>query len=111
MSKKTLVVISQDMVLKSMMEGFLRDTFSVVVFSNAQSAIDFIYNTIPNLIIIDLTAYDSQAVSILNNLKGDPIFSQLPVVAILSDNPESSQWGSLMAEDFIRRADIERDIQ
>ncbi len=111
MSKKTLVVISQDMVLKSMMEGFLRDTFSVVVFSNMQSAIDFIYNTIPNLVIIDLTAYDSQAVSILNNLKGDPIFSQLPVVAILSDNPESSQWGSLMAEDFIRRADIERDIR
>jgi diguanylate cyclase (GGDEF)-like protein len=110
MSKKTLVVISQDMVLKGMMEGFLRDIFSVVVFSNMQSAIDFIYNTIPNLVIIDLTIYDNQAVGILNNLKGDPIFSQLPVMAILSDNPENSQWGSLLVEDYIRRSDFERDI-
>jgi diguanylate cyclase (GGDEF)-like protein len=110
MSKKILVVISQDMVLKGMMEGFLRDIFSVVVFSNMQSAIDFIYNTIPNLVIIDLTIYDNQAVGILNNLKGDPIFSQLPVMAILSDNPENSQWGALLVEDYIRRSDLERDI-
>jgi diguanylate cyclase (GGDEF)-like protein len=110
MSKKTLVVISQDMVLKSMMEGFFRDLFSVVVFSNMQSAIDFIYNTIPNLVIIDLTIYDNHGVAILNNLKGDPIFSQLPVMAILSDNLESSQWGSLLVEDYIRRSDLERDI-
>lgn len=110
MSKKTLVVISQDMVLKSMMEGFLRHAFSVVVFSSIQSAIDFIYNTIPNLVIIDLTEYDIQAVSILNNLKGDPIFCQLPVLAILSDNPENSLWHSLLVEDYVRRSDIERDI-
>jgi diguanylate cyclase (GGDEF)-like protein len=111
MSDRILVVISQDMVLKSLMEGFLKDTFSVVAFSNIQSAIDFIYNAIPNLVIIDLTVYDGQSVSVLNNLKGDPIFSQLPVVTILSDNPDSSQWDSLMAEDFIRRDDLERDIR
>jgi diguanylate cyclase (GGDEF)-like protein len=110
MSNKTLVVISQDMMLKGMMEGFFRDIFSVVVFSNMQSAIDFIYNSIPDLVIIDLTIYDNQMVSILNNLKGDPIFSQLPVLAILSDSPESSQWGSLLVEDYIRRSDLERDI-
>jgi diguanylate cyclase (GGDEF)-like protein len=110
MTKKTLVVISRDMALKNMMEGFLRDIFSVVVFSSMQSAVDFIYNTIPNLVIIDLTVYDNQAVGILNNLKGDPIFSQLPVMAILSDNPENSQWGSFLIEDYIRRSDLERDI-
>jgi diguanylate cyclase (GGDEF)-like protein len=110
MSKKTLVMISQDMALKSMVEGLLRDTFSVVVFNSIQSAIDFIYNTIPNLIVIDLTIYDSQLVNILNNLKGDPIFSQLPVMAILSDNPENSLWDSLLAEDYIRRSNVERDM-
>jgi diguanylate cyclase (GGDEF)-like protein len=110
MSKKTVVVISQDMALKSMMEGFLGDIFSVVVFSSMNSAIDFIYNTIPNLVIIDLTVYDNHTISILNNLKGDPIFSQLPVMAVLSDNPENSQWESLLVEDYIRRSDVERDI-
>jgi len=110
MSNKTLVVISQDMALKSIVEGFLRDAFSVVVFNNIQSAIDFIYNTIPHLVIIDLTIYDNQSVNILNNLKGDPIFSQLPVLAILSDNPENPLWGSLLVEDYIRRSDVERDL-
>jgi diguanylate cyclase (GGDEF)-like protein len=110
MSNKTLVVISQDMALKSIVEGFLRDAFSVVVFNNIQSAIDFIYNTIPHLVVIDLTIYDNQSVNILNNLKSDPMFSQLPVLAILSDNPENPLWGSLLVEDYIRRSDVERDI-
>lgn len=110
MSKKTLVVISRDMALKSMIEGSLKGIYNVVVFSNLQSAIDFIYNAIPNLVIIDLTIYDNQTVGILNTLKGDPIFSQLPVIAILSDNHEDFQWGSIMIEDYIRRSDFERDI-
>jgi diguanylate cyclase (GGDEF)-like protein len=110
MSTKTIVVISQDMGMKSMMEGLLRDTYGIVVFSNIQSAIDFIYNTIPNLVIIDLTFNDSQAVGILNNLKGDPIFSQLPVMAVLSDSPEGSLWESLLVEDYVRRSELERDV-
>jgi diguanylate cyclase (GGDEF)-like protein len=110
MSKKTLVIISQDIALKSMMEGLLSDIHDVVVFSNVQSAIDFIYNTIPNLIIIDLTIYDNRVVGILNNLKGDPIFSQLPVIGILCDSHEDFQLGSIMIEDYIHRSDLERDI-
>lgn len=110
MNKKTVVVISQDMVLKNLIEGFLREIYNVVAFSNMQSAIDFIYNTIPNLVIIDLTIYDNKAVNILNTLKGDPIFSQLPVIAILADKKEDFQWGSVMIEDYIRSCDLERDI-
>lgn len=110
MSKKTLVVISQDMVLKSTTEGSLKNIYNVVVFSNLQSAIDFIYNTIPNLVVIDLTIYDNQTIGVLNTLKGDPIFNQLPVIAILSDNHEDFEWGSIMIEDYIRRSDFERDI-
>ena len=110
MSKKTVVIVSQDMALKSMMEGFLRDMYGVVVFSGLQSAIDFIYNTTPNLVIVDLTIYDKRVADILNNLKGDPMFSQLPIIAILSDNHEDLQLGSLMIEDYIRRSDLEKDI-
>lgn len=110
MSKKTIVVISQDMVLKSMIEGFLRDAFTVVVFNNIQSAIDFIYNTIPDLVAIDFTIFDNQSANILNNLKGDPMFSQLPVLAILSEIPDNSLWGSLLVEDYIRRSDVDKDI-
>jgi len=111
MNRKTLVVISQDMVLKSMIEGFLRDMYGVVGFNSLQSAVDLIYNTIPNLVIIDLTTYDDQAVGILNNLKGDPIFSQLPVMAIFSKNPTNFQWESLLIEDYIRRSDVEKDLR
>jgi len=111
MNKKTVIVISRDMVLKNRMEGFLREIYTVVVFSNLQSAIDFIYNTIPNLVIIDLTIYDNQDVRILNTLKGDPIFSQLPIIAVLSDNHEEFRWGSIMVEAYIRVCDLERDIR
>lgn len=108
---KTVVVISQDTVLKGLLEGFLHNGLTVVAFTNMHSAIDFIYNTIPNLVVMDLAVQDNKAVAILNNLKGDPIFSQLPVMAILPDDSGRSQWGSLLVDDYIRRSDIERDIQ
>lgn len=111
MSKKNLVVISRDTVMKRLMESLLEDAFHVVVLNSMQSAIDFIYNTMPNLVVIDLTVDDRDAVVILNNLKGDPIFSQLPVMAVLSDNPQSSEWNALLVEDYVRRSDLERDIR
>jgi len=110
LNQPVLVVISRDLALKSMVEGFFGQAGHVVAFNSLQSALDYIYNGPPNLVVIDLTEYESQTVDVLNNLKGDPMFSQLPVLAVIADGPESPQVASLPVEDYVRYTDLERDM-
>lgn len=108
---KTIVLISHDMVLISIVEKILEGYHGVVVFRNMQSALDYIYNSTPNLMIVDMDLDDRAAISVLNNLKEDPIFNQLPVLALLADGETSpSIWDSLLVEDFLTKSDIRREL-
>ncbi|OPX98840.1 MAG: Cyclic di-GMP phosphodiesterase Gmr [Syntrophorhabdus sp. PtaB.Bin006] len=110
MSENVLIVVSRDMALKAMVERLLGHVLSLVFFDNIRCALDHIYNVSPGLIVIDLTEFDPKALEILNSLKGDPMFSRLPVLVILADKRESPEWGSLLVEDYIRRSDLEKEI-
>jgi diguanylate cyclase (GGDEF)-like protein len=104
---KTIVLISPDMALMSIIEKMLQDYYRVVAFKTIQAALDYIYNSIPNLIILDIDLKDEVTITILANLKEDPIFSQLPVLAILGDQePSSYQWENILVEDFLWKSDI-----
>ncbi len=108
---KTIVLISPDMALMSIIEKMLQSRYRVVAFKTIQAALDYIYNSIPNLIILDIDLSDHGTLTILANLKEDPIFSQLPVLAILADQESASfQWENLLVEDFLWRTDIEKGL-
>ena len=108
---KTIILISHDMVLISIIEKILEGDYRIVVFRNMHSALDYIYNSIPNLMIVDMDPDDKPAVMALNNLKEDPIFNQLPVLALLSDAEyPRSLWESLLVEDFIRKPDVKKEL-
>lgn len=107
---KSIVVVSKDAVTKEIIEKSLAGEFTVFFFDNIISVLDFIYNSIPDLIIIDGATDDLSAVNILNNLKGDPIFKQLSVLAIFHDSFEIPGWNDLLVEDYLRRSHLEREI-
>lgn len=107
---KTIVVVCQDIVLINFISKTLKELYKTVIFSNIQSALDYFYNSIPNLLIIDFNTNDSTSINILHDFKEDPIFNQLPVLAVLPDQTLISAWDFLSVEDYIWKADIERDI-
>ena len=108
---KTIILISHDMVLISIIEKILEEHHGVVVFRNMQSALDYIYNSTPNLMIVDMDLDDRSAIAVLNNLKEDPIFNQLPILALLADDQSSSAlWQNLLVEDFLKKSDIKREL-
>jgi diguanylate cyclase (GGDEF)-like protein len=108
---KTIILISHDMVLISIIEKILEERYRVVVFRNMQSALDYIYNSTPNLMIVDVDLDDQPAVTVLNNLKEDPIFNQLPILALLADDqPSPALWQNLPVEDFLKRSDIKTEM-
>ncbi len=106
---KTIIIVSQDIVLTSLVERAFQGRYRILTFSAIQYALDSIYNSIPNLIILEIRAGDEATVRHLNNLKEEPIFSQLPVLAVL-DHRESCNWDRLLVEDYIPISDLEHDI-
>ena len=109
MSEKTIVVISQDTALSSIIERLLNKAYRILSFYNIRSAIDYIYNSIPDLVIIDIHEGDSFTVGVLNNLKSDPIFHQLPVLMVIDDAGDIPRWETLLVEDYIYKSVLEKE--
>lgn len=107
---KTIVVVCKDVVLTNAIKRGLQSSYSSVVFSNVPSALDYIYNSTPNLVVLNILKDDPLAVNILNDLKSDPMFHQLPVLAILPEHFNLFNWDDLLIEDFIWKVDIDKDF-
>jgi diguanylate cyclase (GGDEF)-like protein len=109
-SVKTAVVITKDMVLTSIADRILKDSCVVAVFTNIQSSLDYIYNSTPDILIADINVDDPVTTNILNELKGDPIFGHLPVLAIVDDDFILPDWDYLFIDDYMKRSCLEAEI-
>jgi diguanylate cyclase (GGDEF)-like protein len=107
---KTVFVICKDTILNSVMEQGLKGIYQVVTFNTMSSALDHIYNSLPNLIVINIADDNSAGVNVLNDLKSDPMFNQLPVLAVLPEKFTIADWGNMQAEDYIRRPQVETEF-
>lgn len=109
-SLKSIVLISGDIALKTVVEKVLGNAYRVAGFSNIQSSLDFIYNAIPDLMIIAIRAGDEMTISLLNGLKSDPIFGQLPVLAVLAEDHSFGPWEQLLVDDYLSSSRLESDL-
>lgn len=108
---KTIVTISQDPVLSRILDSILAAEYSVLFFRNIRLAIDYIYNSPPSLIVVDTSEKDGHAMDFVTNLKKDPIFYQLPVLAIIGNGAEVPLSKDFFVEDYLRRSELETDGQ
>ncbi|HPP06908.1 MAG TPA: diguanylate cyclase, partial [Syntrophorhabdaceae bacterium] len=108
---KTIILISKDNILIGTVKSLLENFYNVIVFSTVQSAIEFIYNAIPNLLIIDTVPNDYMTIDILNTLKGDPIFTHLPVLLVLEDYKRANLLGTMSADDFLVKSHILSELK
>src|SRR5271169_5766716 len=97
---KTAVLISRDAALVAVAERILQGYCRVIPFTNIPSALDYIYSIIPNLLIVDMPLNDETVIDILNTLKGDPIFTHLPVLAVMEERAVLPQWDTVLIEDY-----------
>lgn len=106
---KTILVVSTDPLLIHLAERLLSPRFRAIVLGGMVSAVDAIYNNIPNLVVVEIPAGDSTTAEAINNLKEDPMFNQLPILAVIGDQPPPD-WEGLLVEDYLRKGDLERDL-
>lgn len=109
--RKTVLVISRDIVLTGIIDRILYESGSILFFRDFKSALDFIYNSQPDLLILDLAEDAVSNINILNDLKSDPIFGQIPAVVIFADDAVLPSWEFLLADDYLRRAAVEGELE
>jgi GGDEF domain-containing protein len=107
---KTILLVSTDQALIRAARRLLAPRFRIVVLGGMIAAVDAIYTDIPDLLIVDASGGNGALLEGVNNLKDDPLFSQLPVLLIFGDQPPVMRWEGLLAEDYLRRGDLERDL-
>jgi diguanylate cyclase (GGDEF)-like protein len=107
---KTAVLISRDTVLIAITERILQGYCRIVPFANIRSALDYVYSIVPNLLVIDMPLDDSEIVDTINRLKGDPIFTHLPVLAVVDDRARLPEWDSVLIEDYVWKSRIDKDL-
>ncbi|HLA28254.1 MAG TPA: diguanylate cyclase [Syntrophales bacterium] len=104
---KKIVVISQDAVVVNLVERRLSPSFQILCFRSMFSALDYIYNSVPHLVIVDFGMSESDSFAPLNDLKEDPIFSQIPVLAILPADYPVSRLFTFLVEDYLLKPEMD----
>lgn len=102
-SRLRIALVSKNQELNSQMELRLRSKgYQVIVFSKISSILGFIYSDPPDVMIVDLTASDSEIQKLVKELKRDNYFSVIPVLGLLSDNMDDLfDWQNYPLDDFI----------
>jgi diguanylate cyclase (GGDEF)-like protein len=109
-ANRQIVIISRDIILTRAIEKISRDLTSPLVFRDMKSALDFIYNCNPHLLVLDVAEDRDVNIRILNDLKEDPIYGQMAVIAIFPDDFEIPQWEDILTDDYLRRSSVESEI-
>ncbi len=107
---KTVAIISREYNIRLILESILRDYYNLYFFDDMQSALDHIKGSILDLIILDIDIEDRKNIELLSELKGDPVFGQLPVIAMLPEINVAPMWEYIYADDFLWRRCIEVDM-
>jgi diguanylate cyclase (GGDEF)-like protein len=110
MKQETILVVSPDDVITKLLRETLIDLGKITVISHLHLAFDFIYNNIPDLLIMDVYR-DSGGIKLLNSLKEDPLFANLFVLVILREGDHPPDWNTLLVEDYIWQKDLTSDAR
>jgi diguanylate cyclase (GGDEF)-like protein len=104
----TIVIISRDVVLSEILDQMLGRSYGIFIFRGIRSAIDYIYNSPPDLIILDTPEKDA-SLEILNNLRSDPIFYQLPILLVVDSSTNVPVSDTFFVDDYLKKSDIETE--
>lgn len=108
---KTVIVISRDVVLTSTVESRIRQGYRVILFDGIQSAMGLICSTSPpDLVVLDVDPGDLVTAGTLSQLKEDPMFRNLTVLAVLADENAFIERDSLLFEDYLWRRAVDTEI-
>jgi len=83
---KTIFVVDDNTVNLMTADKTLSDWYNVVTFASASTMFEFLNNTIPDLILLDIMMPDIDGFETLNRLRANKQYSKVPVIFLTSKN-------------------------
>lgn len=109
---KTIAIVNKDVAFGSELESLLQNLpYSFTFFSHMRFALDYIYNSLPDLLLIDLHKEEPENISLLRELKRDPIFGQIPTVVIVDKKHCFAEDDLSIIDDYVRRTEVQKELE
>lgn len=111
MSKK-IIAISKNEEIKQLINNTLEyNNYEISFYSDFNKALEIIYQEIPNLILIDTINAQVSEISLINNLKDDPIFISMIIIFIVADDFTCDNWKNNLIDDYIRIGSLIKELK
>jgi len=110
MSKKIIVVVQDEEIKKTCKKILFSSAYEVYYFQEIREALQTIYDEIPDLLILEAIDNSKNEILIINDLKSDPIFVSMNVIAVVSSDFYTEDWRSFLVDDYIRVNNLKIDL-
>lgn len=104
--KNKVMIIDDDKEIHMLMRKQLEALYTVVCASSGKEALDILKNeSLPQLILLDITMPEMDGYEVLNRLKSDSILKDIPVVFLTGMADESSELKGLNSDvvDYLKK--------
>jgi len=88
---KTIFVVDDNTVNLMTADKTLSDWYNVVTFASAPTMFEFLKNTIPDLILLDILMPDVDGFEALRRLRADKRYAAIPVIFLTSKNDATTE--------------------
>jgi len=88
---KTIFVVDDNTINLMTADKTLSDYYNVITFASASAMFDFLNNTIPDLILLDIMMPDIDGYEALKELRTDMNYAGIPVIFLTSKNDAATE--------------------
>jgi len=88
---KTIFVVDDNTVNLMTADKTLADWYNVVTFASASTMFEFLNNSVPDLILLDIMMPDIDGFEALKRLRADSRYEEIPVIFLTSKNDASTE--------------------
>jgi diguanylate cyclase (GGDEF)-like protein len=110
MNKKIIVITKDYEARKLIKKTFFNYKFEIYFFDAIRESLNIIYTEIPDLVIVDTLSDSNVSISIINELKKDPLFVSMNVITIVPSDFYIESWEDFLVDDYIRVDNLSKDI-
>lgn len=110
MNRKAIIIVKDGEIKKLIKKKFFSSPYETYYFDDIKDALQIIYDEIPDLVIVEAINNPKIEISIINELKNDPIFVSMNVIAIVSPDFYTEEWQNFIVDDYIRVNNLSQDL-
>lgn len=110
MSKKIVIVVKESNLKKTIREKLLYLDFDKYYFEDIKQSLEIIYEEIPEMVIIETLNNPQTEISIVSELKNDPLFLSMILISIVPDDFVCNDWSKMVVDDYIRIGNLDFDL-